>query len=78
MATVSTKAPSYIAPERLYSLRGFQAAAGVSSTRMREARKAGVVLPTLQVGRRKFIRGADAIAFIERLAEIEEGERDTA
>ena len=68
MATVTTKAPSYIAPERLYSLRGFQAAAGVSSTRMREARRAGVSLPTLEVGRRKFVRGTDAIQFLETLA----------
>ena len=70
MATVTTKAPSYLAPERLYSLKGFQAAAGVSSTRMREARKAGVTLPTLEVGRRKFVRGSDAIAYLERLARI--------
>lgn len=70
MAT-TTRAPSYIAPERLYSLKGFQAAAGVSSTRMREARRAGIVLPSLEVGRRKFVRGVDAIAFIERLADTE-------
>jgi hypothetical protein len=71
MATVTTKAPSYIAPERLYSLKGFQAAAGVSSTRMREARKVGVVLPSLEVGRRKFIRGSDAISYLEKLAELD-------
>jgi hypothetical protein len=67
---MSTKAPSYIAPERLYSLKGFQSAAGVSSTRMREARKAGIILPTLEVGRRKFARGTDVIAYIERLAAV--------
>jgi hypothetical protein len=65
----ATRESSYIAPERLYSLRGFQAAAGVSSTRMREARRAGVTLPTLEVGRRKFVRGSDAIAYLERLAQ---------
>lgn len=69
--SVSTKAPSYIAPERLYSLKGFQAAAGVSSTRMREARKASVALPFLEVGRRKFIRGSDAIWYLEKLAELD-------
>jgi hypothetical protein len=68
MATVSTKAPSFIAPERLYSIKGFQAAAGVSSTRMREARRAGINLPLLEVGRRKFCRGSDAIAYLEKLA----------
>ncbi len=70
MATVTTKAPTFIAPERLYSIRGFQAAAGVSSTRMREGRAAGIVLPTLEVGRRKFVRGVDAIAYLEQLAAI--------
>jgi hypothetical protein len=68
MATVTTKAPSFIAPERLYSLKGFQAAAGVSQTRMREARREGITLPTIEVGRRKFVRGVDAIAYIEQLA----------
>jgi hypothetical protein len=68
MSAVSTKAPSYIAPERLYSLKGFQAAAGVSATRMREARQAGIHLPTIEVGRRKFVRGSDAIDYLERLA----------
>lgn len=70
MSTVTTKAPSYIAPERLYSLKGFHAAAGVSPTRMREARRLGVVLPMIEVGRRKFIRGSDAIDYIERLASL--------
>jgi hypothetical protein len=63
--------PSFLAPDRLYTLRGFQAAAGVSATRRREARLRGIALPTLAVGRRKFVRGADAIAFVLRLAEAE-------
>ncbi len=71
MATVSTKSPSFIAPERLYALKGFQAAAGVSSTRMRMARQAGIQLPTLDVGRRKFVRGAAGIWYIEQLADLE-------
>jgi hypothetical protein len=71
MHPASTKAPSYLAPEYLYSLRGFQTAGGVSSTRMREARKAGIDLPTIAVGKRKYIRGRDAIAYIEQLASIE-------
>lgn len=70
MAFATTKAPSFIAPERLYSLKGFQAAAGVSSTRMREARRVGIVLPTIEVGRRKFVRGSDAIDYIVALATI--------
>jgi hypothetical protein len=70
MPAVTTKWPSFIAPERLYAIKGFQAAGGVSSTRMREARKLGIVLPTLEVGRRKFVRGTDAIAYLEKLATV--------
>lgn len=71
MVRATTEAPTYIAPERLYSLRGFQEAAGVSATRMLEARRRGVNLITIDVGRRKFVRGTDAIAYLERLAELE-------
>jgi hypothetical protein len=60
--------PSYIAPDRLYSLKGFMQASGVNATRICHARRRGIDLPCLQVGRRKFVRGADAIAYIERLA----------
>ena len=66
--TAKKKETSYIAPERLYSLLGFQAASGVSETRIRAARRRGIELPSLEVGKRKFIRGVDAITFIERLA----------
>lgn len=60
--------PSFIAPERLYTLRGFYEASGISQTRVREARLRGIELPMLSVGKRKFVRGYDAIAYIERLA----------
>ena len=60
--------PTFIAPERLYTLRGFYEASGISQTRVREARFRGTELPMLCVGRRKFVRGYDAIAYIERLA----------
>ena len=66
-----TPEPSFVDPGRLYTLRGFQVASGVSSTRMRSARLQGIACPMLEVGRRKFIRGTDAIAYIERLAELE-------
>ena len=48
--------PSYIDPRCLYSLRGFQAASGITATRMLSARRAGIICPMLEVGRRKFIR----------------------
>lgn len=65
--------PSYIDSARLYSLRGFVAASGVSETRIREARRMGIVLPRIECGRRHFIRGADGIGFIEALAAHEAG-----
>lgn len=69
MAT-ATKRPREIAPERLYPLRAFQEAAGIAPTRMREARLQGLHLPTLNVGKRKFVRGVDGIDYIERLAAL--------
>ena len=66
-----TREPSYIDPGRLYTLRGFWAASGVSPTRVRAAKRRGIMLPTLDVGKRKFVRGSDAIAFIEKLAVLE-------
>jgi hypothetical protein len=67
-----TPDPSFIDPGRLYTLRGFQVASGISMTRMYSARRQGIVCPMLEVGRRKFIRGRDAIAYIERLAKRED------
>ena len=61
--------PTFIAPERLYTLRGFYEASGISQTRMRERHALrGIELPMLSVGKRKFVRGYDAIAYIEILA----------
>lgn len=66
----SKRTPSFIAPERLYSLRGFYEASGITPTRTREARLQGLCLETIEVGRRKFVRGAAAIEFIESLASL--------
>ena len=59
-----------IAPERLYPLRAFQEASGIAPTRMREARLQGVYLETVNVGKRKFVRGCDGISYIEALSEL--------
>ncbi len=59
-----------VAPERMYPLAAFQELTGIGPTRMREARIAGVFLTTIDVGRRKFVRGEDGIAYIEQLAEL--------
>lgn len=69
--------PTFIAPERLYTLRGFYEASGISQTRVREARLHGITLPMLSVGKRKFVRGSDAIAYIERrVTELQPPELD--
>jgi hypothetical protein len=69
MAVMTTKAPAELAPGNVYPLRGLQAF-GISATRMREGRKAGIALETIEIGRRKFVRGTDAIAYLEKLAEL--------
>jgi hypothetical protein len=61
---------SYIDPDRLYTLTGFRVASGIAQTRMREARLQGVIPRQLKVGKRIFIRGRDAIEYVERLAEL--------
>ncbi len=71
MATYTTREPSFLDANRLYSLKGFSNASGVSPTRVREARRLhDLQLPTLEVGKRKFIRGSDAIWYIEQLAKL--------
>ena len=72
MTTTTKRAPpTFIDPDRLYSLRGFQEASGISSTRLREGRLQGVQPNWIMVGRRKYLRGVDAIDLIERLSELE-------
>ena len=68
--TAAKRPPSYIDPHRFYALRGFQVDSGVTPTRMREARLQGVTPNTLKIGKRIFIRGADAIAYLEALASL--------
>jgi hypothetical protein len=69
---------SFIDPHRLYSLRGFYTESGISETRRREAARAGVELETLVVGRLKYVRGRDGIAYIEKLAAMENSQHDTS
>jgi hypothetical protein len=76
MSKSRPRRPSFIDPDRLYTLQGFIADSGISATRMREARRQGVKCTMLTVGRRKFIRGPDAIAYIERLAELDQPTRE--
>ncbi len=62
--------PTFIARDRLYTLRDFQESSGISPTRIREGKLQGVEPRWIQVGKRKFIHGDDAIDLIERLAEL--------
>jgi hypothetical protein len=71
MATTTRPPSSYIAPERLYSLVGFMQCSGVAKSRIREARLRGLVLTVIKTGKRHFVRGADGIEFIEKLAELD-------
>lgn len=68
--TAHAAATSAVVPGVLYTYSGFIKASGISKSRIREGRLQGVDLPTVRVGRRIFIRGAEAIAYIERLAEL--------
>ncbi|MFO0790469.1 MAG: hypothetical protein U0805_13525 [Pirellulales bacterium] len=68
-ATLAVRAPAEIAPGHVYPLRGLQAF-GISSTRMREGRRAGIHLRTFSVGRRKFFRGEWAIDYLEKLSAL--------
>jgi len=58
-------------PRILYTFQGFIFTSGLANTRISDARRLhGVELPMVCVGRRKYIRGSDGIAFIEQLAEL--------
>lgn len=59
---------SHVDPTCLYTYSGFIRCSGVSKSRIQDARRRGIELATLSVGKRLYVRGADGIAFIERLA----------
>jgi hypothetical protein len=69
-ATVSAKGLAPVCPERLYPLTVFERITGIGKTRRREGRLAGVQLPTVDVGRRKYVEGAAGIEYIRRLSEV--------
>ncbi|QDU87199.1 hypothetical protein Pla175_05560 [Pirellulimonas nuda] len=64
-------------PEACYPLAAWCKAAGVSKTRIHEAKLLGVPLPTFTVGKRVYIQGADGIEWLRtlsaKLAELEVG-----
>lgn len=78
MTKIKKQQASFLAPERLYTLRGFEVASGISTTRRYMARKLGIFLNYLEVGGLKFVRGVDGISFIEALAQHSAGPANTA
>ena len=64
-----------IDPNLLYTLRAFEARSGISATRIHLAARDGVELPTIEVGRRKFIPGVRAIDYIKKLGELHQRQK---
>jgi hypothetical protein len=64
-----------ICPDRVYPLSAFIRTSGISKTRLREARLMGLPLPQFSLGKREYVRGHEAIAWMEqlsaRLAEVD-------
>lgn len=67
-ATAYASDTSFVDPDRLYTQAGFIRATGISKSRLREARLMGLTLPSIKVGKRVYIKGEQAITFIEALA----------
>lgn len=63
-----------IVPFGLYTLPAFYQLTGISETRRRLARRGGVELDLIEVGRRKLVKGDAAISYVEALAELSEAE----
>lgn len=59
-----------ITPDSMYPVDTFRRRTGIHRERERLAKQHGVILNKLHVGRRVFVRGSDAIQFIEDLAEL--------
>lgn len=56
--------------DALYPIAAFDAAAGISIQKRRWARRQGLPLPTIRVGQRVYVRGADGISWLVALAEL--------
>ncbi|WP_417391989.1 hypothetical protein [Gimesia sp.] len=62
--------PTSIQSGGVYTLEQFKQLAGLQHTALRNAVKKG--LKTITIGRRKYIRGSDFIAFLDKQAEAQE------
>lgn len=57
---------------RVYPLQSILAAAGVSMSRMHDARRDGVCLEPFSIGRRQYANGRDLIACMHELSALDE------
>jgi hypothetical protein len=73
----TTRTPSYVDPDRLYTRRGFLTAVALSEQRLREIRTWGIECRRFWLGRRCYYRGSDIIAYLE-LASAEEHRRSVS
>ena len=58
----------YVDPSRLYTRRAFLRAAGLGDSTARKARRIGLALPVIRLGRQEYVRGAEGIGWIEAVA----------
>jgi hypothetical protein len=63
-----------ILPGAIYVRSTALRALGLGGATIRRARRAGIELATLRVGRMLLCRGGDVIEFVERLAALEAGD----
>lgn len=69
--TANTSAPTSLNAYALYSLAEFIRSTGISYTRIQQATRAGVPLPSIKVGRRLYIEGSEGISYIKQLAVLQ-------
>jgi hypothetical protein len=70
MADLSPQTPGFVDPDRIYSQPAWYRDSGISKSRTREAGLMGHRLPTIAIGRRRFVHGKSGIEWMLKLAEI--------
>ena len=66
MAAKTRKAA--IQPDNLYPIETWRSTSGIGRNSEAEARRKGIHLPVLKIGRCKFVQGRDGIEFLRSLA----------
>ena len=65
------QAPGVIESQHVYTLREFQARSGMGEAALRTARRVG--LKAVRFKNRSFVRGADFLAFLDKVARNRDG-----